>query len=78
MDGVKAIVTKGLEAGCPDILGCCHQGQFFCIECKIGSNEPTRIQKHRLKEWSEAGAVCIVAREDFDKSKFLEAMDKNT
>lgn len=78
MDSVKAIVTTGQnEAGTPDLVGSC-QGQMFCIECKIGSNKLSRIQKHRLKEWSEAGAVCIVAWEDFDKDKFLEAMDEDT
>jgi len=69
----KAIITHGLEAGTPDIIGC-YQGHLFAIEVKADDNEPRAIQRHRLRQWEAAGAFCTVAGEEFSVREFLEAM----
>lgn len=69
-EAAKVLVTHGLEAGTPDILGSIN-GQAVAIECKVDGEKPTKLQEHRLEEWRKAGAVAIVAREDFDVPKFV-------
>jgi Holliday junction resolvase len=71
--GAKVIKVHGsqyIEAGTPDLMGCYH-GRPFAIECKINKNHTTRLQLKRLDEWRSAGAVAVVAREDFDTAAFL-------
>jgi hypothetical protein len=51
----------GVEVGTPDMLVVCN-GQAYWFELKAGKNKVTVIQKERLKQWEEAGAVCCVAR----------------
>jgi len=71
--GCKAVVTCGLESGTPDILGC-YRGRAFAIEVKADGHRLTPIQHHRLRQWREAGAYAVVAREDFSVREFLEAI----
>ena len=66
----KALVTRGLEAGTPDIMGC-HGGRMFLLEVKAGEYRPTAIQRYRMRQWREAGALCAVADEAFCLSHFL-------
>jgi len=59
----KAIKIHGnayTEAGTPDIAGCI-QGRSFWIELKRPGEEPTVIQRKRIREWSDAGAITGVA-----------------
>ena len=74
--GAKAIKIHGSafsEAGTPDIIGAAgfQSGRAFAIECKVGRNQPTALQRQRLHEWECGGAVTAIAREDFDVAKFL-------
>jgi len=71
--GCKAVVTCGLEAGTPDILGC-YRGRAFALEIKVGGQPLTPMQRHRLDQWRTAGAYAAVAREDFSVREFLEAI----
>lgn len=60
LTGGKAINIHGgifSERGTPDIIGCVR-GRLIAFECKRSEEEaPTDIQKWRLSEWIEAGAV---------------------
>ena len=47
------------RSGEPDLI-ICYDGRFFAVELKHGSNKPTDLQKHRLKQWEKAGAVSAV------------------
>lgn len=73
MPNCKAITTAvpGVETGTPDILGC-YRGKMFALELKVGKNQPTDLQQHRLKQWAAAGAVAIVVREPFGLKERLE------
>jgi hypothetical protein len=73
----KAVITRGLEAGTPDILGC-RRGRMFAVEVKSGGAGPTAIQRHRLRQWEDAGAFCTVADEEFSVREFLEAIGETT
>lgn len=68
----KAIKTKGLEVGTPDIVGC-YRGQAFLVEVKATA-KVTKMQRWRLDEWARAGAVAVVARPDFSVQEFLEGI----
>ena len=57
-------VTGGYgRSGVPDIVGC-YSGNFFGIECKAGSNEPTPLQMHNLDEISRQGGISLVVNEN--------------
>ncbi len=75
--GCKVHVTLGgyVNYGEPDILGCYH-GQMIVIEVKTGDGIVSEIQKHRLKEWEDAGAYTVVWRPRMSVSKFLEAVNE--
>jgi Holliday junction resolvase len=51
------------SAGVPDIVGC-HDGKFFAIECKAGSNKPTALQEQHMRKIRESGGVAIVVNEE--------------
>lgn len=56
-------VTSGFGAsGVPDIL-VCHCGVFIAIECKAGSNQPTKLQQRNLERIKDAGGIAIVINE---------------
>lgn len=75
---VKTAVKKILEAhgayyfmpatggygrsGVPDIVGC-HNGWFFAIECKAGSNKPTELQNREMDKISKAFGFVMVVNE---------------
>ena len=48
--------------GTPDILGC-HNGRFFGIEAKAGTNKPTDLQMKRLQQIDEAEGLALVINE---------------
>lgn len=61
--GGKSIKIHGsqyIEIGSPDILGCL-KGKTLAIECKLISEEPSKIQQYRLEEWRKSGAITGVA-----------------
>lgn len=69
----KAIKFHGspyVQAGTPDICGA-YRGRMFAIEVKANGNQPTPIQRQRLREWHQAGVKVAVAYEDFDVPSFL-------
>ena len=71
-------VTGGYgRSGVPDIVGC-FGGNFFGIECKAGSNEPTPLQMHNLDEISRQGGISLVVNENNmnDVGKLLEVLAK--
>lgn len=61
---IKAVKFHGnqyTEAGTPD-LHITFEGRSYWLEVKTGDYEPTELQKHRMNEWSESGAVSHVVR----------------
>jgi len=70
--GIKLPGGPYLEVGTPDIVFSYH-GWCGFIEVKTPTGTVSKIQEHRLKQWSDTGAVARVARcvEDVD-----EAMNK--
>lgn len=51
----------GAPAGTPDIIGIWPGGLGFGIECKVGSNKPTDLQKTKLEQINRCGGLAIVA-----------------
>ena len=57
-------VTGGYgRSGVPDIVGC-YGGNFFGIECKAGSNEPTPLQQKNLDDIAGQGGIALVVNEE--------------
>jgi Holliday junction resolvase len=57
-------VTGGYgTSGVPDIV-VCYRGRFIGIECKAGTNKPTKIQQKNLDTIAECGGVAMVINED--------------
>ena len=48
------------QAGLPDIMAV-KDGQLLCIEAKVGSNKPTKIQQVTLERLAAHGALTTVA-----------------
>lgn len=56
-------VTSGYgQSGVPDII-VCHKGRFIAIECKAGTNKPTKLQKKNLSDIAANGGVALVVNE---------------
>ena len=56
-------VTGGYgRSGVPDIVGC-FGGNFFGIECKAGSNEPTPLQQKNLEDIEKQGGIALIVNE---------------
>lgn len=52
--------TGGMAAaGDPDLTGC-YRGRHFELEVKVPGGKLTRLQRARLEEWREAGAIIGV------------------
>ena len=51
------------RSGVPDIVGCLD-GNFFGIECKAGSNQPTALQELELEDIKKSGGRAVVINED--------------
>lgn len=58
---VKKRFIRMLDAGTPDLLAI-KKGKAHFIEIKRPGNNPTYLQQEKMKELSEYGAICIVAR----------------
>lgn len=63
---IPITVSRYIEKGTPDIL-CVAFSVCIWIECKNPGEEPTPIQRKRLREWTDAGAFCWVAA-DFEET----------
>lgn len=59
---VNYIGGQYAKAGTPDILACID-GRFIGIEAKAGSNKPTALQIHALREIDRAGGLALVINE---------------
>mgnify|MGYP003676238565 FL=1 len=69
-------VTGGYgRSGVPDIVGC-YGGNFFGIECKAGSNEPTPLQQKNLDDIVGQGGIALVVNEENanDVGKLLSSL----
>lgn len=51
------------RSGVPDIL-ICVEGRLLTVECKAGSNKPTRLQLIEANAIMRAGGVALVINED--------------
>ena len=49
-----------MKAGIPDLIACLD-GKFIGIECKVGYNKPSELQKAHGRMIEKAGGVFIVA-----------------
>lgn len=57
-------VTSGYgTSGVPDIVAC-HNGRFIGIECKSGTNKPTKLQEKNLRDIAAAGGTALVVNEE--------------
>ena len=48
----------GGTAGTPDILAC-YKGRSLVVEAKRDGDKPTPLQRKRIAQWKEAGAVSF-------------------
>ena len=73
--GCMAVKLHGsiYGGGQPDVVGC-YRGRAFAVEVKVGGRRLTRLQQVTLDRWRAAGAVAVVADEEFDVAQFLEAL----
>jgi len=56
-------VTGGWgNSGVPDII-VCHKSRFIGIECKAGTNKPTKLQQKNLADIASAGGIALVVNE---------------
>lgn len=65
--------TAYATVGDPDIYGCCPhlRGRMFGFEVKNEDGELTRIQRFRLKELRESGAIVGAIRDPWDAVNLL-------
>lgn len=49
----------GVRGG-SDIIGISKDGMFIAIECKVGKNKPTEMQKEFLQEITNRGGIAAV------------------
>lgn len=75
--GAKALKTcpPGVEAGTPDILAC-WRGRMLTIECKAQEEEPSPLQKKRLQEWSDAGAITMLVWDLQQVRNLLDVLER--
>jgi len=72
---IPITVNQFMERGTPDVLIVCF-GFTIWIECKNPQEEPTPIQRKRLREWTGAGAHAWVihdTQEDYER--FIRQFD---
>jgi Holliday junction resolvase len=60
--------------GLPDVL-VIKEGRAAWMEVKRPSEDPTRVQLHRMRELAAAGCPVAVVRSVGDAKAFLEAVD---
>ena len=57
-------VTSGFgSSGVPDIVAC-YRGRFIGIECKAGTNKPTKLQQKNLTDIGSTDGIAMVVNED--------------
>jgi len=61
-------------SGIPDIL-LCVDGRFMAIELKVGSNQPTKIQKYVLAKIRASGGRATVCRSVEEAGNFMKGGD---
>lgn len=49
-----------MKAGIPDIIACL-EGRFIGIECKVGTNKASDLQKAHGKMIENAGGIFMIA-----------------
>lgn len=65
-----------MKAGIPDIIACL-QGRFVGVECKVGYNKPTELQKAHGRQIVKAGGTFIVAYSVADVEEGLKNANFN-
>lgn len=51
------------RSGIPDIVAC-YKGVFIGIECKSGTNKPTKLQMKELERIKQVGGISLVINEE--------------
>jgi Holliday junction resolvase len=70
-EGRSKRFIRGHEAGTPDLLAfrkSSYPSMFF-IEVKVPGNKPTALQKAKMEQLEDYGAMCIVATSVEDLQK---------
>lgn len=57
-------------AGIPDIIACVD-GKFYGFEVKVGTGQPTELQKSTIRKIKNAGGIAIVVRSVDDVKSIL-------
>jgi hypothetical protein len=71
----KLLGGLGAEVGRPDILGCLPpHGRMLALEVKKPGGKLSEAQRQQLREYAEAGAVCVVATSLDDVRAVLEPL----
>ena len=60
-----------MKAGIPDVI-CCNKGLFYGIECKVGKNTMSELQKEHKKMIEKAGGIHILAYTLDDVKKIIK------
>ena len=68
--------TPYTTVGDPDIYGS-YRGRCLRFEAKVDREQPTAIQKLKLKEWTHAGALACVVRSEAQVNSILDAIDRD-
>lgn len=63
------------SAGIPDIIGC-YRGYFIGIEAKVGKNQPSEIQKVKIKNIIKAGGFAKVVWTLDEVEELLDDIDR--
>lgn len=63
------------SAGIPDIIAC-YRGYFVGIEVKVGKNQPSEIQKVKIKNIIKAGGFAKVVWTLDEVESLLNDIDK--
>ena len=60
-------------AGMPDVM-VIRGGKVAFLECKVPGEEPTKIQRHRMRQLAEAGAAVTWVTSASEARAFLESV----
>ena len=61
-------------AGIPDLI-VCYKGRFLGLEAKVGSNRPTKLQEHTIKQIQKAGGTAVVVRSVDDVKRVIAELE---
>lgn len=67
------VASGYMSIGVPDIVACI-QGKFIGIECKVGSNKPTVLQRKNLEAIQINKGVAMVVNE-INIKEMMEVID---